>query len=93
MQDQLLSSSQDQTPQKQSAETVSELVHRHLSDQHHEITDEEIRNVDLQLDNSVPDEIVESAHDVKDKLRRKSASATDDTEAPRITTPADILGS
>ncbi len=84
---------QQQTPKKQGSETVSELVHRHLADQDHEITDEEIRNVDLQLDNTVPDETAEDADEAEEKLRRKSEAANDDTTAPRITTPAEILGS
>ncbi len=39
-------------PKKGKAETISELAHRHLRDEHHTTTDEELRNAKVELTDS-----------------------------------------
>ena len=40
-------------PKKGKAETISELAHRHLRDEHHTTTDEELRNAKVELSDDV----------------------------------------
>ena len=41
------------SPKKGKAETISELAHRHLRDEHHTTTDEELRNAKVELSDDV----------------------------------------
>ncbi len=71
-----------QTKPNSSGETASELSHRHLKDESHQTTDEEIRNIALDLDPS------EGISDTKSKEKDKKATEEDDI----IITPLSVLG-
>ena len=69
-------------------ETVSELVHRHLKDEKHVITDDEIRNAKLEVYNL--EEPEGDFIDTKDKAA-KEAEVFSPEEKDIIATPFDIL--
>ncbi len=62
-------------PKKGKAETISELAHRHLRDEHHTTTDEELRNAKVELSDDVHTQD-ESLYEVDNTT--VSPSATDD---------------
>ena len=64
-------------------ETVSELAHRHLQDEKHVTTDEEIRNIHLDLDS------VEGIMPYNGQIK---TDKDDDEEDDIITTPLSVLG-
>lgn len=69
-------------------ETVSELVHRHLKDQKHVITDDEIRNAKLEVYHL--EEPEGDLIDTKDKAAKEAEVASPE-EKNIIVTPFDVL--
>ena len=69
-------------------ETVSELAHRHLKDEKHMTTDEEIRNAKFEVYNL--DEPHGDFIDTKDKAAKEKEVATP-KEKDIIVTPLDVL--
>ena len=69
-------------------ETVSELVHRHLKDENHVTTDEELRNAKLEVFNI--EEPEGDLIDTKDKAAKEAEIATPE-EKDIIVTPLDVL--
>lgn len=75
-------------PQPVEGETVSELVHRHLQDETHVVTDEEIRNAKLEVYNL--EEASGDLIDTKDKAAKEEEIATPEPKDV-IITPLDVL--
>lgn len=69
-------------------ETVSELAHRHLKDENHVTTDEELSNAKLEIYNI--EEPVGDLIDTKDKAAKEAEIATPE-EKDIIVTPLDVL--
>ncbi len=69
-------------------ETVSELVHRHLKDENHVITDDEIRNAKIEVYNI--EEPEGDLIDTKDKAEKEAEVSSPD-EKDIIVTPLDVL--
>ncbi len=82
-------------PKITKGETVSELAHRHLEDKNHETTDEEIRNVKLDLDPDVSSAHLPENADVlnEDDYKSKKEKRDDAEEDDIIHTPFDIISS
>ncbi len=74
-------------------ETASELAHRHMEDETHETTEEEIRNVTLELGDEpvITDEYEKEVERTAEEVERKNDD-DDDDEKDIIVTPASILG-
>lgn len=56
MQNEKTSLSENVNPRKGKSETISELAHRHLRDENHSTTDEELRNATVELTDSAEDQ-------------------------------------
>ena len=69
-------------------ETVSELAHRHLQDENHVTTDEELSNAKLEIYNI--EEPVGDLIDTKDKAAKEAEIGTTE-EKDIIITPLDVL--
>ena len=72
---------------------AEKLVHRHLTDPNHVITDEEMKNIRVGM-SSAPDQPTEEAiREAKDKIAdHKSDSEDDTTPGGQKMTPWDVIG-
>jgi hypothetical protein len=90
-------------PKEERNETISELADRHLKDENHTTTDEEIRNAKLEIDETTPDvngleKLAEvdnttiipplPGEEDKDKKDKKD----DNPGTPHVPNPYDVLG-
>ncbi|MCY7420456.1 MAG: hypothetical protein LH478_01800 [Chitinophagaceae bacterium] len=80
--------SKEKQAQPSADETVSELVHRHLKDENHVVTDEEIRNAKLEVYNL--EEPQGDLIDTKDNAAKEKEIATP-KEKDILVTPLDVL--
>lgn len=76
----------DNIPQKQKkGKTVKQLLDKHMKDKTHIITDEEIKNLDLDLNNPKTD--TSHTPDIPDAKDRPK----DEDKDPKIITPWDVI--
>lgn len=80
--------SKEKQDQNIEGETVRELAHRHLKDEKHVITDEEIRNAKIEIYNIEEPEA--DLVDTKDKAV-KDAEIAGPEEKDIVVTPLDVL--
>jgi hypothetical protein len=84
---------------KSSGETITELAHRHLKDQTHTTTDEELRNVKLELDRPFSELVENSSHSDNSIPPPKKEEKSEDEEETELfkeqghpPNPYDVLG-
>ena len=78
-------SSKKNTPAPKEQKTASEIVKRHLSNKDDKITDEDFKN--LKIDLSIPKDRAHKPLPIKDEKERPKDSDKDNT----ITTPWDVI--
>lgn len=75
-------------PKNGKGETVAELVHRHLMDENHVTTDEELRNVQIELHNEAPSEVADEEETKSESTEKESPLANSNDV---VVTPWDTI--
>ena len=98
MQDLQGRNSTNNNPYNGKSETISELAHRHLTDENHTTSDEEMKNatVELSEDGKVDDGNIPEAESstVSPKVNEEGNNGEDTkSETPAFPNPYDVIGS
>lgn len=100
MQNEQTSLSDNATPKKGKSETISELAHRHLRDENHTTTDEELRNATVELtddertqDNSLyeVDHTTVTSSSTEDELNTDADIKSGDDANNKVPNPYSVL--
>jgi len=100
MQNEQTSLSDNATPKKGKSETISELAHRHLRDENHTTTDEELRNATVELtdderrqDNSLHevDHTTVMSSSTEGELGTDTDMKSDDEDDDNVPNPYNVL--